>query len=375
MANNTNSAQRSEPSTYTTLCNERLSDHRKEKKKKENHLKNLNLEVTFNPPTFQELCAEENKPTKVLNYSENDFPVLGTNPKKHSRNRNDTGHSEHEGNTDSLSDSQPHRNKKVPKKVLKSNKHKESFEINLEEIFLVSERVKSNIPGCPCTNVILISQTISNKSSPKRKIRPVKHFKEDIHLSGNPLDSDNPIRKKGVVSTKPKLKRLSCTKAMVYKAREEMQRLKAISRHIAVKNGEILTNSDAPADELWKPLCLFKANEVKECLKKSQNYFESEKEGEKVELSSIEVNKNEVNDNFTTEEKCESDHSVDTEGSEQKLQRNCITIPLEKVLADSEIPPYKLLIHNNNFKRYFAKVITYLFFILFLSKTYQIFTL
>lgn len=125
---------------------------------------------------------------------------------------------------------------------------------------------------------------------------------------------------------------MSKTKAMVYAAREEMQRLKAISERISVEDGLIRAGCETSVDEIWKPLCFFKAKDVKQCLQKEE-FRDYELQESDDELSNPDQNTN------------ESVHSSESESS-----LRCV-LPLQEALEKSEIPPYKLLIHTNNFKR------------------------
>lgn len=209
-------------------------------------------------------------------------------------------------------------------------------------------------------------QSSCNKSVPKPRIRQVKQHKEDISLGGNPLDSDNPIRQKGVINSKPKVKRISRTKAMVFKAREEMQELKEAAKYISIKDNEVQVDKENLVGELWKPLCLLKANDVKKSLQNSQIQSEMKTEFDDEKEASQRTD-------YIEDEKLADDSSEEI--SEQNISNIC-TFPLKEVLEDSEIPPYKLLIHNNNFKRLvkFFSINIYNSLSIYMINTFEIFS-
>ncbi|XP_065218239.1 selenocysteine insertion sequence-binding protein 2 [Planococcus citri] len=312
------------------------------KKKKEIRLRNIDIPLNFRPPILPDtvLLPDELQINRVLDYSENDFPQLGYSRKSNTKNRKPKNHnlrSENEVDDSSKSHSEDNlRNGRKPlKKILKSAKHKEAFQIHFEEIL---------------SNSLI-------KPPPKRRIRQVKHFEKDISLGGNPLDSDNPTRLKGVTNAKQKIKRISRTKAMVFKARDEIQRLKQAAEHISIEDNEVLVdeNTSISIDQLWKPLCLLKAKDIKKCIR---SQIQSEEKNEIDDLDREELPEFSNNSNREkVDDLLRKTQTDDGQSCDQNV-RNISAFPLEEVLKDSEIPPYKILIHNNNFKRYCDNCIT-----------------
>lgn len=111
------------------FVNGESSTLKKDKRRKKCILKNAN-KPNFRPFEPPECTDEEIQVTKVLGYSECDFPLLGCASKKI---KSEVA----ENQETSTSNSMPVE-ETLPKKVLRSNKHKEAFRVNLEEIFSVS---------------------------------------------------------------------------------------------------------------------------------------------------------------------------------------------------------------------------------------------
>lgn len=135
----------------------------------------------------------------------------------------------------------------------------------------------------------------------------MKRINYNVPLCGNPLDSDNPARRKGIVSLKPKPKRVSKTKTIVYEAREEVKRLKELAQGVSIENANVYYGNVEVAD-LEKTLCAGKVGDIRKFLR-------DEDPGE----------------------------------VESELADN--VVPLRVVLNEFTSPPYKLLFHNSNFKR------------------------
>lgn len=121
--------------------NQETSTHfqKSKKKKKEITLKNIDIPLNFRPPILSENVSDELQITRVLDYSESDFPLLGCKATKTKKTRS---HEVHSGSV--ISDNAENHSednfydRKFSKKVLKSNKHKEAFKIQFDEIFSVS---------------------------------------------------------------------------------------------------------------------------------------------------------------------------------------------------------------------------------------------
>ena len=138
------------------------------------------------------------------------------------------------------------------------------------------------------------------------------------HLSGNPLDADNPLRLRGKFGVPKKPKRVSRTKKNVMQVRENVSKAKELAKSINIEAECIHHDSELTEENLRNILYLAKLPELRETLKCLNEESETDQSGPKEAV----------------------DSSSDL----------CVT-DFRKVVKSSSVPAHLLLIHHHNFKR------------------------
>lgn len=131
-----------------------------------------------------------------------------------------------------------------------------------------------------------------------------------------------------------KPKSLSKIKKAVLEGREEKKKIENYSTEVSLKKNDVLSKSEIPEEYLWKSVVIGKVKDLKNVINFEEDSFCDENR----DTSDIQEN-----------EKILNKEQVPAFSEDKEYSYR---ISLQKLLECSKIPPYKILIHHHNFKRY-----------------------
>ena len=147
----------------------------------------------------------------------------------------------------------------------------------------------------------------------------------DEHLSGNPLDSDKPVRRKGKSGIPRKPKRISKTKENILRFRDNVLKAKELVKNVVIERECIRYDSKLEDEDLLSALSLVKLTEMKKNLKHLDEEFEHT-----------------------------STKGTDQDGEREIIDNSSAGINVtdfRKVVESCSVPAHLLMVHNHNFKR------------------------